>query len=251
MDARVVLAHDELKIASVMARRTPVYIVCSPRPRTGKTLLARVMTDFQLVNNRQPVAYDLNRNENLLATLLPRHTVVADITDTRGQMALFDGLIAGQGVPRILDLGAEAFDPFFTVARQISFFEEARRRGIDSMLLFIADPHPRSAQFYGYLHQAFPRTVIVPVQNEANISARGYMEPFRPVTTERGLFIPRLNPVIKGVIDKPHFSFASFMRKPAELRTELHAWTEKVFIEFRELELRVMLRELKSALPFR
>ncbi|MDT3683933.1 MAG: hypothetical protein RO009_02680 [Pseudorhodoplanes sp.] len=244
-------AHDELKIASVMARRTPVYIVCSPRPRTGKTLLARVLTDFQLVNNRQPIAYDLNRNENLLATLLPHHTAIADLSDTRGQMALFDGLIAGGDVPRIIDLGAEAFDPFFTVARQIGFMREAQRRGIDPMLLFIADPHPRSAQFYGYLHQAFPHTVIVPVQNEANISARGYMEPFRPVTTERGLFIPRLNPVIKGVIDKPHFSFASFMRKPADLRTELHVWTEKVFIEFRELELRVMLRELKSALPFR
>ena len=93
-----------------MARRTPVYIICSPRPRVGKTLLARVLTDFQLVNNRLPVAYDLNRNENLLATLLPRHTVIADLSDTRGQMALFDELIAGQGMPRIVDLGAEAGD---------------------------------------------------------------------------------------------------------------------------------------------
>ncbi len=233
-----------------MARRTPVYIVCSSRPRVGKTLLARVLTDFQLVNNRRPLAYDLNRNENLLATLLPQHTVIADVTETRGQMTLFDGLIAGGDVPRILDLGAEAFDPFLTVARQIGFMEEARRRGIEPMLLFIADPHPRSAQLYGYLHQAFPRTVIVPVQNDANISARAYIDQFPPVTTERGLHIPRLNPVIKGVIDKPHFSFASFMRKPADLRTELHAWTERVFIEFRELELRVMLRELKSAMAF-
>ena len=233
-----------------MARRTPVYIVCSPRPRVGKTLLARVLTDFQLVNNRLPLAYDLNRTENLLATVLPRQTVISDISDTRGQMALFDGLIAGADTPRILDLGAEAFDPFFTVARQIGFMEEASRRGIDPMLLYIADPHPRSAQIYGYLHQAFPRAIIVPVENEANLSPHAYMDRFAPVTTERGLFIPRLNPVIKGVIDKPHFSFASFMRKPADLRTELHAWTEKVFIEFRELELRVMLRELRSALPF-
>jgi hypothetical protein len=234
-----------------MARRTPVYVVCSPRPRVGKTLIARVLTEFQLVNDRTPVAYDLNHSENLLATLLPRHTIVADLSDTRGQMHLFDGLIANHGAPRILDLGSESFDPFFTVARQIGFFDEARRRGLDPMLLFIADAHPRAAQFYGYLHQAFPHTIIVPVQNEANVSARGYLHQFPALNTERGLFIPRLNPVIKGVIDKPHFSFASFMRKPAELRTELHAWTEKVFIEFRELELRLMLRELKSALPFR
>lgn len=233
-----------------MARRTPVYIVCSPRPRVGKTLMARVLTDFQLVNNRLPVAYDLNRNENLLATLLPRHTVIADLGDIKGQMALFDQLIAGGDIPRIVDLGAEAFDPFFTVARQIGFMDEARRRGIDPMLLFVADQHPRAAQMYGYLHQAFPRTLIVPVQNDANVSARAYIQNFPPVTTERGLFIPRLNPVIKGVIDKPHFSFASFMRRPADIRTELHAWTERVFVEFRELELHVMLRELRKALPF-
>lgn len=233
-----------------MARRTPVYIVCSPRPRVGKTLIARVLTDFELVNNRLPIAYDLNRNENALAALLPRHTVIADLSETRGQMALFDQLIAGGDIPRIVDLGSEAFDPFFTVARQIGFMEEARRRGIDPVLLFVADQHPRAAQMYGHLHQAFPRTLIVPVQNDANLSARAYMDQFPPITTERGLFIPRLNPVIKGVIDKPHFSFASFMRKPADLRTELHAWTEKVFVEFRELELRVMLRELRGALNF-
>jgi hypothetical protein len=232
-----------------MARRTPVYIVCSPRPRVGKTLLARLLTDFQLVNNRPAVAYDLNRSENLLATVLPRHTVISDISDTRGQMDLFDDLIEG-GAPRVVDLGNDYFDAFFTVARQIGFMDEAQRRGIDPLLLFIGDPQPRTAQIYGYLHQAFPRTVIVPVENQANLSRHPYMDYFPPMLTERGILVPRLNPVIRGVIDKPQFSFASFMRKPADVRTELHAWAERVFIEFRELELRIMLRELQGALNF-
>jgi len=232
-----------------MARRTPVYIVCSPRPRVGKTLLARLMTDYQLINNRPAIAYDLNRSENLLAAVLPRHTVISDISDTRGQMALFDDLIEG-GRPRVVDVGNDYFDAFFTVARQIGFMEEAQRRRIDPILLFIGDPQPRSAQIYGYLHQAFPRTVIVPVENQANLSRIPYMDRFPPVLTERGIFIARLNPVIRGVIDKPQFSFDAFMRKPADLRTELHAWTEQIFIEFRELELRIMLRELHGALNF-
>lgn len=229
-----------------MARRSPVQIVCSPRPRVGRTLVARVLADFHIVNDRDPAVFDLNRNENLLAALLPRHAVIADLSDTRGQMALFDGLIAEDGRPHILDLGSEAFDPFFTVARQIGFFQEARRRGLDPMLLFVADPHPRSAQIYDHLHRAFPQTLIVPVHNEANAGA--YMDRFPPLAAERAIVIPRLNPVIKGVTDKPHFSFAAFMRRPAQTRTELHAWTEKVFVAFRELELRGMLRDLESAL---
>ena len=27
-------------------RRTPVYIICSPRPLVGKTLIARLMSEF-------------------------------------------------------------------------------------------------------------------------------------------------------------------------------------------------------------
>lgn len=233
-----------------MTRRTPVYIVCSPRPRVGKTLLARVLADFQLINGRQVTVYDVNRTEHVLAGFLPHHTVTADVGETRGQMAVFDDLIRNDGVPRVIDVGTDSFDLFLTVARQIGYMDEARRLGVDPVLLFVADPHPHSPQIYGYLHHGFPRTIIVPVENQANLSRWPYMEHFPPYTVERGLFVPRLNPVIKGVTDKPHFSFASFMRRPADMRTELHVWTEKLFVEFRELELRVMLHELRGALNF-
>lgn len=231
-----------------MTRRALLYIVCSPRPRVGRTLLARLLTDFQILNERQPVAYDLNRHENTLAAFLPQQTRIADLDDTRGQMALFDGLIAEGVHPRILDLGNESFDPFFTAARQIGFMEEARRRGIEPVVLFVADQHPRSAGIYSLLLRSFPHSLIVPVENEANLSIDPYMDRFPPRATERGIVLPRLNPVIRGVIDKPHFSFSAFMATPTEARTEIHDWLDKNFLEFRELELYAMLRELRAAL---
>ena len=61
---------------------------------------------------------------------------------------------------------------------------------------------------------------------------------------------PLLNPVLKAIIEKPGFSFADFLEEPVRMRTELHIWTERVFVEFREMELRLLLRELKSTLSF-
>lgn len=231
-----------------MPHRALLYIVCSPRPRTGRTLLARLLTEFQVFNGQQPLAYDLNRHENTLAGFLPQYTQIANIDDTRGQIALFDALIAGGEYPRILDLGNDQLDPFFTSARQIGFMEEAQRRGVEPIILFIADPQPRSAEIYGHLQQSFKRNIVVPVENQANFSVDPYMNRFPALATERGLLIPRLNPVICGIIEKPRFSFATFMASPGKERTEIHEWLEQIFVEFRELGLYATLHELRATL---
>lgn len=231
--------------------RTPVYIVCTPRGRAGKTLIARTLTEFLLANDRSAVAFDINRNENALAGYLPRYTAVADLRDTKGQMALFDELIEGDGMSKVVDLGGEAFDTFFTVMRQINFVEEARHRAVDTGVLFVAAPDRRSIQTYADLQRFFPRAALVPIHNESILSAQPYIDSFPPASaSERPVRFPLLNPVLKAVIEKPGFSFADFLEKPVRMRTELHLWTERVFVEFREMELRLLLRELKSTLLF-
>jgi Mrp family chromosome partitioning ATPase len=44
-------------------RQTPVYIVCSPRPLVGKTLVARLLSEFLLLKNGQVLAFDVNLKE--------------------------------------------------------------------------------------------------------------------------------------------------------------------------------------------
>jgi hypothetical protein len=46
-------------------RHTPVFIVCSPRPLVGKTLLARLLGEFLLLKNGAGAvaAFDINLKE--------------------------------------------------------------------------------------------------------------------------------------------------------------------------------------------
>src|SRR5262249_17329806 len=158
-------------------------------------------------------------------------------------------LLAEDRIPKVVDVGHSLFDKFFTVIQQIGFAEEARRRGATPVVLFIADGDRRSRQGYAVLRDRFARVPIVPVINEALPHAFVFRDDF-PGTPAGGapLTIPALSPVIKGVIERPSFSFAALATTAADTTTELYGWTRKVFLEFRELELRLLLAELRPAL---
>jgi hypothetical protein len=235
-----------------MSRQKIIYIVCSPRQRVGKTLVARALIEFILADGRSAVAFDVNPNNAALYGFLPRYTARADIDTTRGQMALFDELIAEDEVAKVIDLGDQAFDKFFTLLRQIGLTDEARRRGIDVVTLFIADPDPRSAKSYAQTYGTFPQMALVPVHNEFIANMQDYMQNFpSPVQGERAVRFPVLSPFLKSVVDRPGFSFDDYLERHSGARTELHEWIDRVFVEFRELELRLLLRELKSSITLR
>jgi len=235
-----------------MSRQKAIYIVCSPRQRVGKTLVARALTEFILADGRSAIAFDVNPNNTALYGFLPRYTARADIETTRGQMALFDELIGEDQVAKVIDLGDQAFDKFFALLRQIGLTEEARRRGIDVVTLFIGDPDPRSAKSYAQTYGNFLQMALVPVHNEYIANMQDYMGNFpSPVPGERALRFPVLSPFLKSVVDRPGFSFDDYLERHTDPRTELHEWIDRVFVEFRELELRLLLRELKGSITLR
>src|SRR5215469_14078161 len=77
--------------------RTPVFLICSPRPRVGKTLIARLLTEFFLFDGRSAAAFDTSPNDTSLSHYLPEWTIPATISDIKSQMALFDRLIINDG----------------------------------------------------------------------------------------------------------------------------------------------------------
>ena len=234
-----------------MERRTPLFVICSSRPRVGKTLLARAFAEFFRSESRPVACFDVNPDEFALVDYLPGYTAVASIGDTKGQIALFDQILAADHVPKVIDLGHALFDKFFTVIQEIGFAEEARRRAIAPVVLFVAAPDRRARQGYDMLRDRFPRLAPVPVLNEALPHVARYRDQF-PGTRFGGapLTIPALSPVLRGVIERPSFSFAALAATPSDTTSELYGWTRRVFIEFRELELRMLLADLQPALKF-
>jgi hypothetical protein len=232
-----------------MPGRTPVFIVTSARPRVGKTLIARALTEYFCALRRPVAAFDVNPDDFKLIDYLPAYTAAASIDNIRGEMALFDQLVMEDGVPKVVDLGNATFERFFAVMQQIDFMTEAKRRAIAPMVLFVADPDERARQGYAMIGGRFPELPLVAVLNENIPQLARYRANFPP--SRRGgdpMRIPALSPVIRSVVDRPHFSFVDYAGKTPDMTSELFDWMRRVFIAFRELEVRLLLGEIAPRL---
>jgi hypothetical protein len=231
-----------------MAQHSPLYIIASQHPRVGKTLIARLLIEFFRIGGRPLVGYDLDPREPTLAPYFPNLVETVDIADTRGQMALFDRLIADNWRTAVIDLGYGLFEQFFSVMAEIGFELEARRQSIQPVVLFITDSAPITARSYAELRRRLPQTAFVPIHNET-ASFIFVPQDFPPSRPEYGVIrVPRLSPIVRGVIDRPGFSFGAYMSKQPGGPTEVHSWTGTIFTEFRELELRLLIGALESSL---
>jgi hypothetical protein len=231
-----------------MPQQAPLYIVASPRPRVGKTLIARLLVEFFRDNGRALVGYDLDPREPTFAGYFPDLVATMNIADTPGQMALFDRLLAGIPRTTVIDLGYGPFEQFFDVMTEIGFVQEARRRSIEPIVLFVTDPSPGTVRAYADVRRRIETTAFVPVHNEA-VSVMYEKADFPPSRGEYGVIrIPRLSAIVRGVVDRPSFSFGAYMTERPGGPTEIHSWIGTIFTEFRELELRLLMGKLGASL---
>lgn len=233
-----------------MSLRSSVTVVASPRSRVGKTLLARLLTDFQVQEGHAVAAFDLNAGGATLAQFLPEHATPSTIGDVTGQMALFDRLITDDGAAKIVDLGHESFESFFALAQQIGFADEALRRGIAPAILYMITPDATSVEAYRALRSRFPRALLTPVLNEIFGSAQHRDKYQYGGGSESILRLPALAPGLRKYVETPPFSFASPTLGGAspELANELQRWLRRAFREFREFELRSLLTDLQTSI---
>lgn len=217
---------------------TTVYIVCSPRPRVGKTLMARLLTEFHALQAGRAAAFDVNINEPSLLDYLPKLTETANVDDTFGQMELMDRLIVNDGTPKIVDLGFHVFDPFFRMLDEIGFAREAEYRGVTTVLFFILDRDRTSCRAWTMLQQRFPSAAIVPVDNEHILLGEtpDWIGPARPFR------IAALPGFLKTYIERQNFSFVHYLKTSNDRSAELYEWTRDCFFRFRELEIGLTLK---------
>lgn len=214
-----------------MSIRHSVYIVASPRPRVGKTLLSRLLIDYHKHEEREVAGFDLNSGDHTLQQFAPDDTSAADIGSVKGQMALFDRLVSEQGGGKVVDVGADLFKNFFDLAYRIGLVEEAHKRNIAPVILFIVSSDKQAADAYRELRERFPP------------SAEGGAI----------LRMPVLAPALRKYIEKPPFGFAdeqlaNARHIPLDAHIEIQRWLRKAYLEFRELDLRILLGELQTSL---
>lgn len=236
------------------ASRTPLFIVCSPQARVGRTLTARLLIDFFLMEDRPATAFDFEAEPPALIDFFPAHTSKASIADIEGQMALFDRLIEPDHVAKIVDLAPESLQPFFSVMGQIGFLDDARRRGIQPVVLFIAGPDPLSQRVYAGLQRSLPEMVLVPVYNEAVAHGQRARKGYPPSqSVSLPIQIPTLPAYLYRYLEQAPFSFSDFRGAPPQAipldaYMDLLRWMRRVFVEFRELELRLLLNDVRLSL---
>jgi hypothetical protein len=233
-----------------MPFHSSVSIVVSPRARVGKTLLARLLIDFHLGEGRAVEAFDLNAGDGTLAQFVPALTTVSDIGNVQGQMALFDRLIAADETYKVVDLGHQSFEAYFAIARKIGFVEEAHRRAIAPAILYVITPDATAVEAFGGLRRHSPQALLAPLHNEifGPVPHRGKYELFDGPALAR---LPALAPGLRKYIETPPFSFTDVMGSgaiPPAAQEELQHWLRRAYREFRELDLRILLADLQSAI---
>ncbi len=122
-------------------------------------MIARLLTEFMLLQRGSVAAFDINLREPSLLDYLPNVTETARIDDTFGQMALMDRLIVNDGIAKIVDLGFHAFDDFYRLIGEIGFMKEADRRGVEPIVLFVADRDRTSENAWAMLRSELPRAL--------------------------------------------------------------------------------------------
>ena len=217
---------------------TPVYIICSPRPQVGKTLIGRLLGEFLLLKNGRVTSFDINLKEPSLLDYLPDVTETADVIDTYGKMQLMDRVIVDDGIAKVIDLGYHAFDEFFKMSDEIGLMKEAMRRGVAPVILFVADTDRASVRGYQTIQPLIPPNALVVVDNEFVV--RGELPPV--MSRSRVLRFAALPVFLKTYIDRLNFSFTGYLRHEKDSSTELHQWIRRNYTTFRDLELSMLLQ---------
>jgi hypothetical protein len=231
-----------------MMNRTLVFIVCSPVGRAGKTLTARLMGDYFLLSGRTFVGFDTDAHEPAFAARFPQEVIVSDLNTIQGQMALIDPLLVADGVPKIVDLWHRSLDGFFTLLDQTEFVAEARKLGIEPVLLYVADGSARSIETAERLAGRYPDLQLVIVLNDATAPDLEGREEFGRYPVGRSFKLTALDPVLRQTIDEPGFSLSRFMLTPPTnmsivVRAGLREWLWRIFSQLKSFELRMTLAE--------
>jgi hypothetical protein len=188
-----------------MAEPSTIYIVCSDRHRNGKTLLARVLVDYLMLEGRDPFVIDAGFPEGQLRSSFPGRTALVDIGTVPGQMKLFDTIIGAYGRDYVIDLPSPELEHFCKTQTKLGFIPEAVKVGYRCVVLFIVDKFHTSLAAADDVSLALAPAQTILVHN-AFVG-----RPFRIVSEDKGYEIPVIDHDVVAVLDNRRFSIRAFL----------------------------------------
>jgi hypothetical protein len=226
--------------------RASIQFVCSSQARVGTTSAARLLAEFHRAQGRSVALYDTDAQSRALADLFP-DAVVVDVARTSGQMVLFDGLLTAGADVRIVDVCARSYRDCFGRARQLGFFDEARRLGMAVEIFFVTDLAPAAMTSLVDLAEAWPELAPLVVLNEgAATPARSLDETLPGFPRERTIEIQTLATRPGRRPELPDAPLHDACRRAAGTPAgdAMGEWLTQVFTQFRCHELREALAAL-------
>jgi hypothetical protein len=220
-----------------------VYIIASDQHRNGKTILARLLADYLMLDGYDPFMIDTDAPDGPLRSYFPGRTALADFAHMHGQMKLFDTIIASPGRDYVVDLTARHLEGFFKAVSELNFFDEAHKAGFRIFVFFIVDRSLVSLKA-ARLTEKFPGLdLFVPVCNQ-------YIGTSWP-GTEGSLLIPALPQSVAFIISDKRFSLRAFVlgdkqQLPEEYQHVLNTFLYDVLNSLSNLEPMVSLKSLKE-----
>jgi len=186
-----------------LATAPTIYIIASDANRNGKTLLARLVVDYLLLDGKDPFAIDTDAPDGPLRTFFPGRTALAEFDKTQGQMRLFDTVMASPGRDYVIDLPQRHMLPFFTAVDQLDFFKAAKAAGFRIIVLFIVDRVIASLRAARTIYDVPGVDLFVAVKNEQV----GTSWP----ADEGALIMPALPRTVAIAISDRRFSLRNFV----------------------------------------
>ncbi len=187
-----------------MAIAPTIYIVASDQHRNGKTLLARLLADYLLLDGRDPFLVDTDAPDGPLRNYFPGRTALADFATIQGQMKLFDTILAGPGRDYVVDLPVRHLESFLAAAADLHFFQECKNLEFRVFFFFVVDNSYTSLRVAKTVQAIEGVDLFVPVHNKLVNST--WPE------AEGALTIPLLPTPIAAAIGNKRFSIRNFVQ---------------------------------------
>lgn len=205
-----------------------VYIVGADKGGVGKTMVTRTLLDYLKANTIEHRAFDTETPIGVLKRFYSDKTEIVDLTDSDGQMKVFDTL--GSAVT-VIDIRAGLLSPTLKTLSEIGFIDPAKCK---ITVLHVLGNTQNSLDEVKAITDAIATSRYIAVGNHPNDTKFTY--------PDGALNIPMLNVKAAEAVDAANTGFASYSNSESSgvLRGYVRHWLGLVFAQFDAAKLNVL-----------